>query len=184
MNFIKLSFLALAAPLFFNSSNAATKKNSEPTFEFCISSMNQRSDMLIAQDWEPLEKNAQNFISKCKGVIDDEAFSYAYFQISVSKNQKEKYSEGLDAAQSCIDAYYGNVSCHVQKALSLKGLNRIQEAKKSLVSAINLTESNIRKIKRDQNSGKSLESKETLEARLEENISALDYARALYDQIP
>lgn len=184
MNLIKLGFFILTAPLLFNSSHAVTKKTSETTDEFCISSMYQRSDMLIAQDWEPLEKHARNFISKCKGMIDDEAFSYAYFQISVSNNQNEKYNEGLNAAQSCIDTYYGNVSCHVQKAVSLQGLNRIPEAKKSLVAVINLAESNIRNIKRDQNSRNILESKETLEARLEENISALDYARALYDQIP
>lgn len=145
----------------------------------CISELDKRTAAFVAQDWEALEKRAKLYVSICKGAFNDSDLSAAHEQIAYAVIELGRPAEGLRAAASCIEAYYGNSGCHIRKAVALQKLDRLDQARRSMTIALRLIAHNIDVTKLDLARPQEALDRELLEAELEMFTAQLDEALAL-----
>jgi tetratricopeptide (TPR) repeat protein len=100
----------------------------------CISLIKQSTAALVARDWDNLERINKDRLKYCKGVENSENLSEGYANIAIANNEQERPKLALDACESCIKTYYGNPSCHLEKAKALMKLGRKKESLKTLDS--------------------------------------------------
>ena len=94
----------------------------------CVTQMGEQTAALVARDWPQLERLAKRYLQDCKGVFGSELYSDAYLHIAIANIQLDDSAAALAASETCIDIFYANSGCHVQKVLALIKLKRFAEA--------------------------------------------------------
>jgi hypothetical protein len=130
ISWIRISFVIAA---FWASvqthSVAVAQTGSKDNMEQCTTQMNERAAALVAQDWPQLERLAKRYLQDCKGVFDSENYSTAYEEIAMANLQLNNPAATLVASEKCIDIFYANSGCHVNKVQALIKLKRFAEAR-------------------------------------------------------
>ena len=175
--------LLVAALLCIHSEQAASKEFSNEAKEKCIGAINQRTAAFVAEDWAALEKRANAYLTTCNGAFGDQNLSEAIEQLAISNIALNRPSDGLNQAQLCIETYYSNSSCHVQKVIALIALRRTDEARRSLVGAIKLILHNIESTERELVRPLDALDRELLESNLKMFNAQLGHARALQEKL-
>ncbi len=93
----------------------------------CITMMNERTAAVAAQDWSHLERLANRYLQDCKGVFDSENYSWGYLHLAIAYRQRDNAMAALEASEKCIDVFYANSGCHVEKVEALLKLGRQSE---------------------------------------------------------
>lgn len=150
----------------------------------CISAIEQRTAAFVARDWPVVAERAKAYIETCTNVFDDENISVAQADLAISANERNRSEEGLSFAQACIDTYYPNASCHLQKAIALHRLRRDEDARTALENATRLIPHNIRLLERDLRQEVEPIYREVIEAKLEQNRALMELASNLESEIP
>ena len=147
--------LMLMAGILASSVHAETKSNEVKKKEQCISLKKEQAAALVARDWENLERLAKDYIAKCKEVFSSQDLSGCFVDIAIANNELGKPRLALAAAEMCIEIYYGNPGCHIEKTRALIALGRKAEARKSLDISERLTRHALENAKRELESSSS-----------------------------
>lgn len=94
----------------------------------CITQFKERTAALVARDWPQLERLAKRYLQDCKGAFGSEDYSIAYEHIAIANMRLNNPTAALAASAECIDTFYGNAGCHVEKVEALIYLERLAEA--------------------------------------------------------
>lgn len=127
-----------------------------PQVKACIQLTYEGVAALEADDWAQLDRIAKDYIESCHGVLDKAYIANAYGNRSKANYELGNLDEAVIYANQCIDLYYFETSCHVQKFMSLASSGKLSEAKKSffvaervLAHAIKRNESNLHQASSD-----------------------------------
>ena len=104
-------------------------KNKEEWMKECTSQINERTAALVVRDWTQLERLAKRFLQDCKGIIDTELYSSAYSDIAETNLQLSNPKAALAVSEKCIDLFYANSYCHLNKVRAFIKLKRFAEAR-------------------------------------------------------
>jgi S1-C subfamily serine protease len=95
----------------------------------CITIMKERAAALATQDWSYLERLANRYLQNCEGSLDSEDYSEAYCHLAMAHMNRDNAMAALEASEKCIDVFYANFGCHVEKVRALLYLGRQSEAR-------------------------------------------------------
>lgn len=134
---------SLAIIIALSSFHASGQELSDEAKRDCVEAINERTTAFVAEDWEVVERLAKSYLKSCNGAFGDLDLSEAQDKLAIAIIELHRPSEGLKAAESCIERYYGNSSCHVEKVVALNLLGRANEARKNLAIAFKVINHNI-----------------------------------------
>lgn len=158
---------------------ASSEDDDQAQFDACISSRDQRTAAVVAQDWQEVSKRANASLALCKGFLDDQDLSAEYGFIATSANIRNRPEEALNAALTCLNDYYSNGACHVEKVIALTALDRSDDARTALDIAIRLIQHNIELLEQDLDKVLEPRDRELKESHLETDRVILNQAREL-----
>jgi len=165
MAFLKLLFLISATHVLTSIAwSADAQEVSLRQKEMCVVQLTQRTAAMVAEDWPELERLAERYVKTCKNVVQDEDYSLAYLDMAVANVQLNYARKALSASELCINIYYSNCGCHMQKIMALIALNRLTDARATLNKAERLIEHLIDVSDRDQGNGRSASEMELLKS--------------------
>jgi len=104
----------------------------EDVRNFTTESKEEQTAALVAEDWNQLDKIARYYIQSCGGGdCDAKSIASAFNNISIANFEMLRFSEALESANSCIEAFYVTPGCHFLKTKALLEMGRISEAQTS-----------------------------------------------------
>lgn len=130
LNWISISLITAAFWAFSQAHSVALAQTpSEEKLKQCIAEMNERTAAKVANDWLQLERLAKRYLRDRKGVMDSENYSNAHSDIAAANLQIGNAAAALAAIEECIDTFYANPGCHVDKVRALIELKQSAEAR-------------------------------------------------------
>lgn len=129
---IFLIIAALLGSMKLNDSVALAQSDSQDKKRECLTLLEERTAATDAKDWKQLEKLAKRYLQNCKGVDDSEWYSTGYENLGAANIQLNNAMAALTASETCIDIYYRNAGCHINKVQALIKLKRLSEARNSI----------------------------------------------------
>lgn len=134
MRWIRISLIVLAflwsAKL--TNSVAVVQAGNEEKARQCVTLIKEQTAALVARDWSQLERLAKQYLQDCKEVHDSEAYSGGYEHLAIANMYLGNEVAALAMSEKCINIFYGNSGCHVEKVQALIKLKRISEARDAL----------------------------------------------------
>jgi len=161
---------------------AADASNTQSRQEACIDGMNDRTAALVAQDWQNLERLSESYLKMCKGVFDSENISSTYEHIATANIMLGNPKKSLTASDACIETYYANTGCHLERSVALIRLRRMSEARVELDRVDKLIAHRTEISKRDLVSARTALDKELIESRLNNLEAQQSYSAALREK--
>lgn len=174
---------ALVLPLCGFAQVSQRSEGKEDQKKFCIEQMERRTAALVARDWHQLAAEADTYIRKCGSVLGADELSRAHEHRMNAYAGMKMPKRALQSADGCLSIFYGNVGCHVGRALALMGLKRLPEAGTSLDRAERLAAVGLERLEREMRSPQHPLERELAQSRSEELKASQEFAASLRAEI-
>ena len=98
----------------------------------CIARINDRTAALVAQDWQELERRAEEYSKQCKGAFSADDDSMALENIALANFKQGKSKKAIVAADACLRLSFSNSGCHIWRIQALFASGNVSDARSSL----------------------------------------------------
>lgn len=146
---------------------AAAAGQSGDRLQTCLHQKQERSAAMQARDWEAMERFANAYIKRCVGIDRPRDFSTAYWEAAMAAMKLGRPASALKYLDRCIEVFYANASCHVEKIYVLILMQRTGEARKWHATANRLVNGQVEATERALRGPIAGVEKEALEIELE-----------------
>jgi len=106
----------------------------------CIDLKVDETAAIAAADWGAVERIARRRFEQCRAIVEVGDASSSLERVVIARLELGKVEAALRAADECIDFFYSNAGCHVNRAVALRQLARTLDAKAELDSSQRLVE--------------------------------------------
>lgn len=161
----------LCWPALSSSQSAQAFERSAELKKYCIENIKQRTAALVAEDWNRLIAEANNYIRRCEKAFSSEDFANAYEQRAIGFNRLGQPNQSLQAVEFCLNIDYANTGCHINQAEALQLQGKFQDSLKSLDRADRLLTFSLQRLEREIQRPQDSQSKELAQSRYNEKLA-------------
>ncbi len=133
-----LALLALSGLIISNNLYAEDIINESDGEKICNANIHARKSARRINDWNQLNKLAKEFQKSCETISDNKTMSIAYADMGAANLIFKKTSKALSISEDCINIFYNNFDCHINKANALLELGNFIPANEYILSTYKL----------------------------------------------